>query len=81
MAKGVNIRNMEPQNENSAQPEQTAPTAPAVSPPVTQSTQATEAEKPVVVESPIIISWKRPIITMLIIGVAAIALMLLAKNL
>ena len=70
---------MEPQDVNSAQPEQTAPVNPVVSQPITQPAQVVEAPKFVSVESPVTINWKRPIFTMLIIGGIAVVVMFLAK--
>jgi hypothetical protein len=76
---------MEPQDVNTPQPEQAAsvslPVNPAVSQPITQPAQVAEAPKFVPEEPPVILNWKRPIITMLIIGVIAVVIMLLAKNL
>jgi len=72
---------MEPQDVNATQPEQTTSVDITPSQPTTEPTPATEAEKPVPLESPVILNWKRPIITMVIIGVIAVVIMLLAKNL
>jgi len=74
---------MEPQDVNALQPEQAAPVNvpvnPVVSQPISQPAQVVEAPKFVPVESPVTINWKRPIITMLIIGGIAVIVMFLAK--
>ncbi len=40
-----------------------------------------ESPKPQVEEPPVIVDWKKPIISMIIVGVLALGLMMLVKNL
>ena len=70
---------MEPQDVNSTQ--QTVPVNSAIPQSASQSVQTAEVPKLVPEEPPVVLLWKRPIITMLIIGGVAILIMLLAKNL
>lgn len=61
---------MEPENTN-----QTPVFTPKIQPTPVQQEQT----KPQVEESPVIVDWKKPLISMIIVGLLALGLMLLVK--